>query len=728
MTWEISPLTGGLGGWRELWDSLNNRLYQGHPFSDSLFVDAMLKHFGKGDERLCIHRTQGRVDGLLILKPRRYGVWTQFTPSQAPAVPVLIEKTDILKDIFSTLSPFAWMLELLNVDPEYSPPGLLENYISSRIVKHALTMNIELKHSFDDYWEERSKNLVKNMRRYQRRIENELGVPVLRVITEPDLICSAVTRYGELESNGWKNRTGTAVNIKNRQGQFYKEMMMAFAAKGQAMVAELWLNEDMAASRLIISGGSIQVILKTTYSENLAKFAPGRVLLKYLLEYLFEENRSNSIEFYTNATQDQLAWATGNRYISHVMLFRTILYKRTYDAYHMLKNSFVNRSNVGPPIANRKPSARLNVNSYQNITALPPESLALFQKGEKDSFDLSLDWFLLLQTKVIFPGKEPRYYAFERNGVVDGVWPMMLQTESGLGRKQVSSFTCFYSSLYRPLILDSLTIEELAVCLKTIISNTRADVLRLNIMDPLHSTFDLHEEALHKAGLKTYRFFCSGNWYLPVNDRSFSVYFQGLSSRVRNTFERRQKKFLAQGRGRLEIVTSCENLPAVIESWRKIYQASWKVPEPYPDFMPALINLCAVKGWMRLGLAYYDEEPIAAQLWLVNHGRASIYKLAYDEKFAHLSPGTILTGYLMRHVIDVDKVHEVDYLIGDDAYKEDWMSHRRERLGLVAYNPRTVLGLIGMITHVMGCIRKKLAGVPVAAVFCFYIFACLGFI
>lgn len=124
--------------------------------------------------------------------------------------------------------------------------------------------------------------------------------------------------------------------------------------------------------------------------------------------------------------------------------------------------------------------------------------------------------------------------------------------------------------------------------------------------------------------------------------------------------------------------------------------------------MPALINLCATKGWLRLGIAYYKEEPIAAQLWIVNHGRAAIYKLAYDEKFANLSPGTILTAHLMQYVMDKDKVYEIDYLTGDDAYKKDWMSHRRERFGLVAYNPRSFWGITCMSKHVIGILKKNI--------------------
>ena len=46
-------------------------------------------------------------------------------------------------------------------------------------------------------------------------------------------------------------------------------------------------------------------------------------------------------------------------------------------------------------------------------------------------------------------------------------------------------------------------------------------------------------------------------------------------------------------------------------------------------------------------------------------------------------------------MIEVDGVREVDFLIGDEPYKQDWMSHRRERWGIVAYNPGTLRGWIG---------------------------------
>jgi hypothetical protein len=57
---------------------------------------------------------------------------------------------------------------------------------------------------------------------------------------------------------------------------------------------------------------------------------------------------------------------------------------------------------------------------------------------------------------------------------------------------------------------------------------------------------------------------------------------------------------------------------------------------------------------------------------------------------------------MLEHVLDVDKVREVDYLTGDDAYKANWMSDRRERWGIMAFNPKTIRGNLGIVRHIGG--------------------------
>ena len=66
-----------------------------------------------------------------------------------------------------------------------------------------------------------------------------------------------------------------------------------------------------------------------------------------------------------------------------------------------------------------------------------------------------------------------------------------------------------------------------------------------------------------------------------------------------------------------------------------------------------------------------------------------------------------VAGSVMKHVIDIDRVHTIDYLIGDDPYKKEWMSQRRERHGIIAFNPRRPRGLLAGIRHFAGKELKR---------------------
>jgi hypothetical protein len=61
----------------------------------------------------------------------------------------------------------------------------------------------------------------------------------------------------------------------------------------------------------------------------------------------------------------------------------------------------------------------------------------------------------------------------------------------------------------------------------------------------------------------------------------------------------------------------------------------------------------------------------------------------------------------MKYVIDCDRVSEVDFLTGADPYKKGWMSHWRERRGIVAYNPKSIIGLALMGKQMIGGWLRK---------------------
>ena len=127
-----------------------------------------------------------------------------------------------------------------------------------------------------------------------------------------------------------------------------------------------------------------------------------------------------------------------------------------------------------------------------------------------------------------------------------------------------------------------------------------------------------------------------------------------------------------------------------------------------------LARACAAEGALRLGILHLDGAPIAAQIWIVWSGKATLYKLAHDRRHDRLSPGTVLTMHMIERVIDVDRAAEVDFGVGDDPYKRRWASARRERWGLMAFEPRTARGMIGILRHVVGRKVKRLTSAYVS--------------
>lgn len=346
------------------------------------------------------------------------------------------------------------------------------------------------------------------------------------------------------------------------------------------------------------------------------------------------------------------------------------------------------------------------VETYPDLNALPRDADAVFTEASNaHGLFLSRAWFGNLAARGLHSDDRLRIYGVRDRA--DTALSLLLPLRHTVGRfglRRLEGLANWYSSLYGVIALPgNLQAARLQQLVKSLAAERpRWDVLDLHPLDPADPLFQPLLDALSAAGMATQRYFCFVNWYLDVAGRSYDDYAAGLPSRLKSTLKRKGRQLEKSGRATFEIETGGERLEAAIAAYEAVYARSWKLPEPNPDFMPGLIRTCAAQGWLRLGIATVDGAPAAAQLWIVCRGVAAIYKLAYDEQYASLSIGSLLTERLMRHVIDTDKVREVDYLTGDDAYKRDWMSASRERCGIVAFNLRSPRGLAAAALHLGG--------------------------
>jgi hypothetical protein len=346
-------------------------------------------------------------------------------------------------------------------------------------------------------------------------------------------------------------------------------------------------------------------------------------------------------------------------------------------------------------------SPDLKVEVFRELALLPDSALSALGRAESYDIEQGKEWLGNLIDTVFPGGQDVAFYClFEREELL-ALLPVRYVPDHG----EILSLGNFYTSLYQPYLAAGLTVESLARLLEFIRdSNGTVSAMRFAPLDVDGRCYKLLFAATREARLVSFPFFCFGNWHLPVLT-GYTSYISGRPSQIKNTIKRKSKEFQQAG-GVLEIIYGTDRLEFGIAAYQSVYSSSWKIPEPFPEFIPSLIRMLARNGWLRLGVATLNEQPIAAQIWIVAHGRASIFKLAYREDFKRYSAGTLLSAKLMECAIDTDRVQEVDYLIGDDPYKTTWMTHRRERWGIIAYNPRSVLGAIGAAKERLGRLMK----------------------
>lgn len=269
----------------------------------------------------------------------------------------------------------------------------------------------------------------------------------------------------------------------------------------------------------------------------------------------------------------------------------------------------------------------------------------------------------------------------------------------------------YYSSLYEPVwSVDSREGVDWCDLARRIRRLPGAAVIRLQPMDADGVFIRGMEAGLRACGYSVDRFFCFGNWYLPSEPGGFESYWLKRPAQLRNTVERARRRLDRAHVWHVEVLTTpSPALDAAVIAYQRVYAHSWKEPEPHQAFMPGLIRMAADQGSLRLGLLWLEGEVVAAQVWIVTGGKAHIFKLAYQSGYERFSVGSVLTAALMRHVMDVDRVHEVDYLTGDDGYKKDWMSHRRERVGLIAFDKSRLRGCMAWARHGVGKLYRRSA-------------------
>jgi len=317
----------------------------------------------------------------------------------------------------------------------------------------------------------------------------------------------------------------------------------------------------------------------------------------------------------------------------------------------------------------------MNFVCYTDWGELPASADKLFARGEKDSIFLSRPWFENLAAAGLDDDESIVLACVVAGEEVLAILPLM-QSAGNTGYSLKHRYTSFYS-----LLLADKNQQPILDCLARGLGDSPIQSLLLEPVAGDDNKMHGLQRAMEMAGFGCECRFRLYNWIYRVQGQSCAEYMAARPARLRNTIARKRRKLEREHGYQIRLFTG-DQVPPAMPDYYAAYSASWKANEQYVDFVDGLAAGFSRPGWTRLAVLYIKGKPAAAQLWFVLHGKANIFRLAYDEAWKAYSPGSILTGFLMEYVIDTDRVEEIDFLTGNDAYKPDWMSERRERFAL----------------------------------------------
>ncbi|MDH5444984.1 MAG: GNAT family N-acetyltransferase [Gammaproteobacteria bacterium] len=311
---------------------------------------------------------------------------------------------------------------------------------------------------------------------------------------------------------------------------------------------------------------------------------------------------------------------------------------------------------------------------YYNWDQLPESANVLFVQGEKENLFYSSQWFKKV-TATLENDQAMMLACVVADDQVLAILPLIQ-----LSKENFLSLKHRYATHFSLLLAEEDQSQVLACLVKGLEKLPARSLLLEPVADDDNKMIVL-QDFMQQAGYQCQLHFRTYNWIYRLQNQSFVNYLAGRPSRLRNTISRKSRKLDREHGYEMRLFIG-DDVPHAMCDYYAVFTSSWKANEQFVEFLNSVVEGFSRAAWSRLGVLYVKNKPVAAQLWFVVHGKASIFRLAYDEAWKSYSPGSILTSFMMEYVIDTDKISEIDFLTGNEAYKQDWMSERRERFAL----------------------------------------------
>jgi hypothetical protein len=341
----------------------------------------------------------------------------------------------------------------------------------------------------------------------------------------------------------------------------------------------------------------------------------------------------------------------------------------------------------------------IEVKAFDDIEAVAADAGGALDRATQRNLHDRLEWFRLAEAYRPSQGRARIWRADD--GAGGRAWLFLSVDRGGAAE----ALALWYTLAFRPVFAGEGDRVALIAAIARALRQDHIVSVTLAPVPENDGTIGVLRDGFAAAGWWTRARTESVNWVADTQDRNFADYWRARPGALRSTAARKARA------AELDIAIHRSFDADAWIAYEEVYAASWKPAEGSPLFLRALGRVEGAAGTLRLGIARHEGQAVAAQLWTVENGVATIHKLAYADDAREISPGTLLSAAMFGAAIDADHVDLIDFGTGDDAYKADWMDRSRPLYRFIAYDLRRPRGLLAWLRAAVRALAARLRDV-----------------
>jgi CelD/BcsL family acetyltransferase involved in cellulose biosynthesis len=207
-------------------------------------------------------------------------------------------------------------------------------------------------------------------------------------------------------------------------------------------------------------------------------------------------------------------------------------------------------------------------------------------------------------------------------------------------------------------------------------------VYGLDSSDPFWRVALESEEFRRRCGLKPVIMQRAPNHKVLLKP-SFDEYVASMNSGSRKTLRRLRRRIFEDEKARIAKFTSPREIAELVQLIDVVSAASWQEhtfgdDKQHRAATQLFLEEIAALGWLRSYVLLMNERPIAFQHGYQYQGTYAGQGRAYDQEFAELSPGSVLTYCVLEDLQQVEPLQVWDLGFGDMPYKHRFANDQHE--------------------------------------------------